>query len=93
VPTRLGEDDRRVRFEPGFLGPFGLHVEELAIRETWCRGVPDEAEVASNVMTESGTTLFVFGDRQFVYDRHGLRRASRKSGENIDDTRVDDDAA
>ena len=72
IPTRLGEGDRRVRFEPPVDGPFGLAVSELHIRAFWAAGVPDD-ETATKVASEAGVTRFHFGARAFVYDRLGLR--------------------
>jgi CRISPR-associated endonuclease/helicase Cas3 len=71
--TRLGEGDRRVLFEPVFVGPFGSAVRELSVRASWARGAGAEENVAREVNSRCGATRFAYGDRWFVYDRLGLR--------------------
>lgn len=78
IVTRLGEGDRRVRFEPRVTGPFGHAVRELLLRATWVRGVPSAIEVAEDVTTADGVTCFRFGTHVFRYDRHGLRPTTER---------------
>lgn len=87
VPTRLGEDDRLVHFKPTFQGPFGLSVGELTVPGRWARGVAADASDIAAVCTRDGVASFRFGDRQFVYDRYGLRleQESREAGDSNDD--------
>lgn len=73
IMTRLGEGDRRVRFEPPVTGPFGRVISELLLRAPWVRGVPSDLELAEDVVNAGDTTCFVFGRTAFVYDRLGLR--------------------
>lgn len=72
ISTRLGEGDRRVRFQPPVKGPFGLSVRQLELRASWTTGVPD-GETASVTKSAGGITRFLFGGRAFVYDRFGVR--------------------
>jgi CRISPR-associated endonuclease/helicase Cas3 len=74
IPTRLGEEDRRVRFAQPIAGPFGIEVSELVVRAPWAQGVPTEIDVASLVETRGRVTRFQFGAKRFVYDRLGLDR-------------------
>lgn len=85
IPTRLGEGDRRVCFEVPFTGPFGLPVTELTLRATWASGVPADEYLATAVVSRDGMVRFQFGDRKFVYDRHGLRRAGDDRDDVADD--------
>lgn len=73
IMTRLGEGDRRVRFEPPVMGPFRHMIGELLLRAPWVRGVPSDLELAENVVNAGGATCFMFGGTAFVYDRLGLR--------------------
>jgi len=85
IPTRLGEGDRRVRFEQPFRSPFGTHVEDLVLPARWVRGVAPTEETATSVVRHDGATRFQFGGRTFVYDRHGLRRSTDESEDTDDD--------
>ena len=85
VATRLGQRDRRVRFEQPFTGPFGLMVDELVVRAPWVAGIAPSVYTASAVMVYDGVARFVFGDKAFIYDRHGLRRAKAAPEETADD--------
>lgn len=89
IPTRLGEGDRLVHFRPTIVGPFGLSVGELTIPGRWARGIPADATEASEVRERKALTSFRFGDRQFVYDRYGLRL--EKQSQEADDS--DDDGS
>lgn len=73
IVTRLGEGDRRVAFDPAFIGPFGLPVSELNLKAYWVRGISGEEEQASSVTSQNGVTRFRFGNKAFLYDRLGLR--------------------
>ena len=59
IKTRLGEEDRRVEFDPTVLGPFGLPIKELTIRAGWVHGASAEAKPES-IATNSwrGSLLF-----------------------------------
>ncbi len=61
IMTRLGEGDRRVAFDPAFIGPFGLPVSELNLKAFWARGVPSEEDQASSVTSHDSETRFRFG--------------------------------
>jgi CRISPR-associated endonuclease/helicase Cas3 len=73
IMTRLGEGDRRVRFSPPALGPFGCQFAELVLRPWWTRGVPATVENAEIDASGDGLTRFRFGGSMYVYDRLGLR--------------------
>ncbi len=73
IMTRLGEGDRRVRFQTPVTGPFKRLVNELTLRASWASGTPADVEFAERVTSEGGVTRFVFGKGAFVYNRLGLR--------------------
>ena len=85
IITRLGEGDRRVRFEPPVTGPFDRVISELLLRAPWVRGVPSDLELAEDVVNAGGTTRFVFGETAFVYDRLGLRPGPTRRTEASED--------
>jgi len=85
IATRLGEGDRRVRFLPAVLSPFGHAVADLVLPAWWVRSVPSELEVAEEVTSAGGVTRFAFGGRAFVYDRLGLRPEETPPKEIADD--------
>lgn len=70
--TRLGEDDRRIVFEPALPGPFGGAVHELTLPAWLARGA-DSAAQPEAVVKGDGGFGFQLGSRHFVYDRLGLR--------------------
>ena len=74
VLTRLGEEDRRLAFDPAVTGPFGKAISELVLPAWQARDAAAEAE-PENVVDQEGTIRFDFGGRVFVYDRLGLRPA------------------
>lgn len=73
ITSRLDEGDRRAQFRHAVVSPLGQAVTELTIRAAWARGVPSDEWEAHVVDCAGGTTRFRYGDRSFVYDRHGLR--------------------
>jgi len=75
IKTRLGEGDRRVAFDPPLPGPFGLAVHELSVRASMVPGLPHDAEPTA-VETDGARIRFLLGEKQFVYDRLGLRIAA-----------------
>lgn len=72
IRTRLGEDDRVVEFDPPIVSPFGSALKRLTIPAFMARGVPADA-VASILSSPGDATTFRFGDRTYLYDRHGLQ--------------------
>jgi CRISPR-associated endonuclease/helicase Cas3 len=78
IPTRLGEDDRLVRFAEPPAGPFGAAVTEITIPAFLVEKAPPPAEEteARDVTAEAGGFTFRFGQWSFRYDRLGLRSAS-----------------
>lgn len=79
IPTRLGLEDRRLRFDPAFHGPFGNAVAELTVPHFLARGAPEDAEVAEYVREMEGGVTFRFGPNGYRYDRLGLRKEEQGS--------------
>ena len=75
IRTRLGDDRLDVGFDPPPASPFdkSARIEKLAVSALWLGG----AEVPESVapIPVSGGFTFSIGDRRFIYDRLGLRRA------------------
>ena len=75
IRTRLGDDRIDIGFDPPPASPFDIsaRIEKLAVSALWLGG----AEVPESVapIPVSGGFTFSIGDRQFTYDRLGLRRA------------------
>ncbi|MGI8497669.1 MAG: CRISPR-associated helicase Cas3' [Gemmatimonadaceae bacterium] len=84
VPTRLGEGDRRVRFERMLESPFGCGFDELTVPGRWALAVPSTEETANSVSCVERVTRFQFDGKAFVYDRHGLR-VDREQHDDSDD--------
>jgi len=83
ITTRLGEGDRLLTFAepiPGLAGP----VHMLTMPAWMARGVPAEAEPTVLERAEH-RARFTFGEREYVYDRLGLRLAPEKSEEHGDE--------
>lgn len=87
IASRLGESDRRVRFEPAVVkGPFGEMLSELTVPGWLARSAPRDPDLApTNVRQDEGATgkqvSFQFGGEAFVYDRLGLRRIDPSDAE------------
>lgn len=75
VRTRLGLDDRRLRLPEPRTSPFGQAMEELIVPNWMARGMPPEAEVFDTVLARDGGLDLMIGEKQFRYDRLGLRDA------------------
>ena len=75
IRARLGDDRIDIGFDPPPASPFDIsaRIEKLAVSALWLGG----AEVPESVapIPVSGGFTFSIGDRQFTYDRLGLRRA------------------
>ncbi|TCS21568.1 CRISPR-associated helicase Cas3' [Acidomonas methanolica] len=74
IRVRLGLDDRLVSLPPATIGPFGHEISSLTVPGRWLSGVSAKEEPVSTP-DEAGGLSIRFGDRLFVYDRLGLRRA------------------
>ena len=70
--TRLGDDDRLVRFDPLVDGPFGEHVGTLTIPEWLVRGL--EADVEPVVSYSEEGFRFRLRPHTFTYTRFGLEK-------------------
>jgi CRISPR-associated endonuclease/helicase Cas3 len=74
IRTRLGLDDRVVRFDPPFEGPFGNAINTLTIPGWMIDGESSESLLPSEIRTNRGEILFNVGRRSLRYDRLGLRK-------------------
>ena len=74
IRTRLGDDRIDAGFDPPPASPFdgSLRIEKLAVSARWL-GDAEVPETVAVVPADGGFT-FTIGDRQFTYDRLGLRR-------------------
>jgi CRISPR-associated endonuclease/helicase Cas3 len=75
IKTRLGLDDRAIMLPEGTIGPFGERISLVSLRGDWIVGVPAEAEPVLSRRAD-GALAIMLGDRAFVYDRLGLRKAA-----------------
>ncbi|MCP4664670.1 MAG: CRISPR-associated helicase/endonuclease Cas3, partial [bacterium] len=78
IPTRLGENDRLVRFAKPWISPFGCEVKELSIPAWLLDAQPSDQESkdVQAVSTPEGVT-FRFGTKELRYDRLGLALSTR----------------
>jgi len=79
IPTRLGAEDRLVRFAAPPPSPFGGDVAELRIpyHLIELHPPPADAELAEEVAVEPEGFGFRFGSWSFRYDRLGLQRREK----------------
>lgn len=76
IRTRLGDEGIEVKFQPALLSPFdGARIEALTVPHHMLGNInlPQEDESIIPTNTDGGFT-FCIGERQYVYDRLGLRR-------------------
>ena len=75
IRTRLGDDRIDVRFEPQPVSSFdtSIRVDRLAVSARWIGGT-EVPETVAPILTD-GCFTFTIGDRSFIYNRLGLRRA------------------
>ncbi len=75
IPTRLGLEDRLVRFEPPVASPFGGGgITEMTLpHHLVAPGTSPEAEAGEEVDEDERCVRFRFGAGRYVYDRLGLR--------------------
>ena len=74
IRTRLGDEGIEVEFDPPPSSPFDAerNIERMTIPEHLLRGATTEGLVIPEEHNDGFT--FAIGDRNFRYDRHGLRR-------------------
>lgn len=90
ITSRLGEQDRMVRFEPPPSGPFGQALRELRI-PAWLvrKSAPETLQQTARVQeASSGRIVFTFdtkGQTPFLYDCLGLRPFSIDPEEDMAD--------
>ncbi|MBF0284472.1 MAG: CRISPR-associated helicase Cas3' [Magnetococcales bacterium] len=75
LTTRLGLEDRLVRFDPPPLGPFGERIALLTLPGRWLKPPPPLDAPPEAVEPEAGGFAFTFGNQRYCYDRLGLRPA------------------
>ena len=84
IGTRLGEGDRWVPFPSPFIGPFGRPIELLTLPAHQARGLQAEIGPEAIEIIEGGAK-FRLEDREFIYDRWGLRPAKQGEKEENED--------
>ncbi len=73
IRTRLGEDDRRISFNPPIGGPFGHLITGLNLPGWWLRGL--QPEIDPELSSPDGQIIRLnYPDLTFRYDRLGLQR-------------------
>lgn len=77
LATRLGADDRLLRFDPPVAGPFGTTLRVLTIPAFLVEGAAPE-DLPREVTVGDGVVRFTFGKAEYQYDRWGLRRAENR---------------
>ncbi len=79
IRTRLGDDRIDVTFEPSQSSPFDAShkIDKLAVSVRWLHGA-DASQPVEPAPVAGGFT-FSLGDRQFRYDRLGLRRIEKET--------------
>jgi hypothetical protein len=90
IASRLGESDRRARFEQPPLGPFGVQVRELTLPGWLAREAPPDPELSPADVRAGESPLgpclrFSFGPIPFIYDRLGLRRDAAPASDALED--------
>lgn len=78
LATRLGADDRLVELPDATVGPFHQFVRRLVLPGWMVPGAPAEVEavvVAQRDDVGYARLRVILGERELVYDRHGLRAA------------------
>lgn len=78
VGSRLGAADRLVTFEPAPVGPFGLPVQQLALRHhQLAPNLPADAQPSTPQPLADGAGLtFALGGRSYRYSRWGVEPVS-----------------
>lgn len=75
IRTRLGQGDRIIDFtecEPSITSPFGKPINRLAAPAWFVLDAPEDAH-PTEITSEAEAVRFRFGERNFIYDRMGLR--------------------
>lgn len=76
IATRLGAQDRLLRFEPPPPGPFGRLLRELPVRHYLLPQDLDPDAQPEDVVHRDGTSEFTLGEARYRYSRLGLERLS-----------------
>jgi CRISPR-associated endonuclease/helicase Cas3 len=88
IATRLGAGDRVVAFDVPIVTPFGARTSTLTLPAWMAGAVAEEDRPTAVEPLPGGGAAFRFGERDYVYDRLGLRVARkpvRKTEEDDDD--------
>lgn len=88
IATRLGAGDRVVAFDAPIVTPFGARTSTLTLPAWMAGAVAEEDRPTAVEPLPGGGAAFRFGERDYVYDRLGLRVARkpvRKTEEEDDD--------
>ncbi len=72
IGTRLGENNRLIRFPEGTIGPFGIAITQIAVPFWMLSGVEEEAAVTIVKTRANADFDLHIGARHFVYGAHGL---------------------
>jgi len=72
ISTRLGANDRLIRFPEGTIGPFGGVITQIAVPDWMLRGVDAEAAVTLAKSGVGADFVLCVGERNFTYGAHGL---------------------
>ncbi|MEO5339807.1 MAG: CRISPR-associated helicase Cas3' [Magnetococcus sp. MYC-9] len=73
ITTRLGLDDRLVRFDPAPMGPFGARIPVLTVPGRWFKDQPPPDALPGEITPMDRAFAFTFHGHRFHYDRLGLR--------------------
>jgi CRISPR-associated endonuclease/helicase Cas3 len=76
VASRLGDDDRAIRFIAPVLGPFGTMIESLVLPHHMLRGSVEDPLAPILAVPCPGAIAFRYGEGSYRYDRLGLRVTS-----------------
>ncbi len=79
IGTRLGAADRLVVFTSAPIGPFGLPVQQLALRHHMLpHDLPDDAQPDQvEALAQQAGFTFALGGRRYRYDRFGLAAVAK----------------
>lgn len=72
IQTRLGEEDRRLSFNPPMSGVFSGEIHELTLPARWARNAAPDAPCSTDPLKTDGFRIR-FAEQSYLYDRWGLR--------------------
>jgi len=77
IATRLGTDDRLIKFDPPVPGPFGVDVEEIVIPQYLLRGDVSADAQPSAITHDADGFAFSLDAIQLRYGRYGVENPKR----------------